>query len=496
MSSFKGTLLICLCVVTVVTANPIHTTGGLNSLPAGNCQFPQESTSPSTTFQSNGKHCNPSDRSCKLHCRPLDFNIWRARLPELTFPIHLAALVLSEFYNAILTQANQHWSLHSPLPSVWIKQSDLELSSPSLHGLVPWPVATNFARKVLPATQTGWTGTSEAEVMYQNGGANQAVGASSLNTNNERSLAPRHLAKPRTMPTAERRDLKKRETLPVTFYTAHASIVPVSVAAPYIKSFFDAIAVRASAEWTSFSESSLFTINGGPLQLTVSCLGASIPWPVLVTAARHFSSLANRSWATTFDAFYTEPETAITIAFSLRLLQQARSGPAGSITGSHALRTTRHLESQSPPVPIPTTPHLNTARTLTLITTSSSPGLKLPRFVRTAAVVPCALAAAQFEDFYNILAMKIETGQLAHREPSKYVSCSLWDFELSFYCDTMIVPLSFVQAFAIDMAKWSSKQFTGFYEATVTGEGPLAGLVFFVKMGLKGQGRFFDGIDV
>ena len=50
------------------------------------------------------------------------------------------------------------------------------------------------------------------------------------------------------------------------------------------------------------------------------------------------------------------------------------------------------------------------------------------------------------------------------------------------------MPLSFVQAFAIDMANWSSRQFTGFYEATVTGEGPLVGLVFLVRMRLKDKG--------
>ena len=144
---------------------------------------------------------------------------------------------------------------------------------------------------------------------------------------------------------------------------------------------------------------------------------------------------------------------------------------------------------------IPSTTHLNTARTLTLIT-PGPPGLRLTHFVKTAALVPCAIAAARFEDFYNIIALKIETGQLVNKAPSKYVTCSLWDFELSFYCDTMIVPLSFVQAFAIDMAEWSSKQFSGFYEATVRGEGPLTGLVFVVKMSLKGKGLLSDGIGV
>lgn len=495
MSSFKDTLFICLCLVTIVTAKPIHTIGSLSSLPTASCLFPQESTSPLSTSQSNGKHGNPSDRSCKLHCRLQDFNRWSAPLLELAFPVHLAAPVLSEFYNAILTHANEQWSKHSPIPSVWTKQRDLELSSPSVHGLVSWSVATNFARKMISATQTGWTGTSE--IIYQNGGANQAVEATSQTANNQRSLASRHVAKPSTISIAERRDLKKRVTLRAISVNVHAALVPVSVAAPYIKDFFDTIAVRASTEWAFFAESPLFTITIGPFQLTVSCLGADVPWPVLASAARHFSSLADRSWAATFDAFYTEPESAATFAFSLRLLQQATVRPAASVTGSHARRTKRLLESQqSPPVPTPTTTttHLNTPRTPTLLSTSSKPGLKLTHFVRTAAVVPCALAATRFEDFYNIIALKIETGEYAHTPPSQYVACSFWDFELTFYCDTMNVPLSFVQAFAIDMAAWSARQFTGFYEAAIMGEGPLAGLIFFVNMRLRSKGRLDDGV--
>ena len=50
------------------------------------------------------------------------------------------------------------------------------------------------------------------------------------------------------------------------------------------------------------------------------------------------------------------------------------------------------------------------------------------------------------------------------------------------------MPLSFVQAFAIDMAAWSARHFTGFYDAQVIGEGALEGLVISVQMRLKGMG--------
>ncbi|KAF6226522.1 hypothetical protein HO133_009388 [Letharia lupina] len=192
-----------------------------------------------------------------------------------------------------------------------------------------------------------------------------------------------------------------------------------------------------------------------------------------VSAAQKYSSYADHLWVNTFDAFYEEAEFGITVALSLRLLQRSTGPRLTAIT----LPPRRSLQRPSPPLR-PRAP-----------TMPPSPAIRVTSFIRTAALVPTALAAAQLEDFYTIIATKIETGQLAHRRPARTVVCSLWDFELVFSCDRIDVPWSFVQAFAIDMAEWSSRQFTGLYEATVRGEGPLSGLVFVVQMRLKGKGR-------
>lgn len=201
---------------------------------------------------------------------------------------------------------------------------------------------------------------------------------------------------------------------------------------------------------------------------------------MLVSVAQKFSALAEDSWVNTFDAYYEESESAITLALSLHLLQRAATA-LDSMTTS--LPTRRNLQRRTL-----SAASSSSSTQLKTRTTPPSPALKLAHFIQTAALVPSALAAAKLEDFYTIIALKIETGQLAHRPPSKTVVCSLWEFELTFSCDSIDVPLSFVQAFAIDMANWSSRQFTGFYEATVAGEGPLSGLVFLVKMGLKDKG--------
>ena len=275
----------------------------------------------------------------------------------------------------------------------------------------------------------------------------------------------------------------KRGSVSPTSLKVYGEIAPISVAAPYVKAFFDAIAAEASNAWTSRSESTLLTVTQGPFQLTVSCLGTKIPWPFLVSAAEKFSSLADRFWVNTFDAYFEDTESDMTIAISLRLLKEARA--LGAMTLSQPGRR-RNLQSRKG-LPAPPTPPLRPRAPNP--SSSMSPGIRIASFVHTTALVPGVLAASKLEDFYTIIATKVETGYFADRAPSKTVAFLLWDFELIFSCDKINVPWSFVQAFAIDMAEWSSRHFTGFYEATGVGEGPLSGLVIFVQMRLRGKGR-------
>lgn len=216
--------------------------------------------------------------------------------------------------------------------------------------------------------------------------------------------------------------------------------------------------------------------------------GAAIPWPLVVSAAQKFSSLAEHQSVNTFDAVYEEHGSAITVAISLHLLQEAKT-LGGLLTTSLPLPSTpptkrtplqhQHQNRSQPPDPTATPPSLKPRA-------PASPSMGMTHFVRLGTLLPVEIAAQQFHDFYTIIALKIETGQLAQRLPSKRLVCSLWDFELVFSCDRIDVPLSFVQAFVIDMAEWSLRGFTGFYDATIKGEGPLAGLVFLVQMRLKG----------
>lgn len=473
-----------LYLVSVLTANPIHTIRELDSVPTTQSQTVHGPRFQFARCNTNGKLWRSSDEPCKLHRRAHDLEIGRDVPYMLVLPIDHAASTFWERYCAILPRVNMQWSLQALLPSLWIRKGELELLLRSVSGPIPWSVVAGFAHKMLCEKQLGWIGTYNN--IDQNTTTDQAVGVTPRDANNQLSL-PQPLTDSRTVSEAKDTLLKKRGQVRLVAFKIYDAIVPLSLAAPYMKAFFDAIAIEAAGAWRSQPQAALLTVTQGPFQLTASCLGARIPWSALALAAQKFSAQTDAFFVNTFDAFYEESGSAITLAFSLRLLQVPVQQAQGPLTLSvPSKRTRRTLHAQTPPTPSTATRHSLHPRSPS---SRLSPQIRVTKFLHTlVAMAPTAVAAAHLEDFYTLIALKIETGQLAHTAPGKKVVCSLWDFELTFSCENMVVPLSFVQAFAIDMAAWSARHFTGFYDAQVIGEGALEGLVISVQMRLKGMG--------
>ncbi len=274
--------------------------------------------------------------------------------------------------------------------------------------------------------------------------------------------------------------LRRDNQIKLVRFTSYSVIVPATIAAVQLRVFFDAVAWEATHHWpTTRERSALFTITQGQFQLTMSCLGGEIPWPVLASAARRFSLLATHLFVYTFDAYYMDVGTFKTVAVSLRLL------------GDHFIPRTRGLQ------PLPKGLHRrgSPSEELSISSKRTTPlpngpiYLSMTKFRTFTALLPTALAIAKLEDFYNLIALKIMTGEFAQLAPAKMMILGQWDFELIISCDKMNVPWSFVEAFCVDMAAASARMFTGFYEATVRGEGPLSGLVFLIKMRLKDTPR-------
>lgn len=259
-------------------------------------------------------------------------------------------------------------------------------------------------------------------------------------------------------------------------YKSYGAIVPTMIVTPQLKTSYDTIVSHANSILLSVPEKALFTITEGPFQFTVSCLGSEIPWSAVAGIAQKLSGLANRGLVESFDAYFTYPDTSITLAVSLRLVSdliQMRSQTQQP--------TRRKLQPRS---------SWSDAVSIIEQRAPGNPQLKMTKFKALTFTIPPTLEAfsremMRFEDFYNIIATKIVTGAFASRPPSKNIILELWNFELHFTCDKMNIPWSFVQAFVIDMADWSSREFSGLYEAVIRGEGALSGLVFLVRMKLK-----------
>ena len=268
--------------------------------------------------------------------------------------------------------------------------------------------------------------------------------------------------------------LAKRNQFSLTHYRTQYTVLPLSTAALYAKFFYDTVAHQAIHIWLSRPQLALLTVTQGPFQLTVSGLGSEIPWSLLAFIAQHLSAAATTGLVNTFDAYYTQSGTSITIAVSLRLIEGV------TLVGPMSISPRERDVSREDKVS--TAPIVSSLQRRA----STGPSMQMIKFTSVNMLVPTALVASILEDFYNIIALKIETGQLADMLPAKEIVLSLWDFELSFSCMTMKIPLSFVYAYAVDMAKLTSMSWTGLYEATIQGGGPLSEVVILVKMKVKG----------
>ncbi|KAL6713810.1 hypothetical protein ACLMJK_008302 [Lecanora helva] len=226
-----------------------------------------------------------------------------------------------------------------------------------------------------------------------------------------------------------------------------------------------------------YRPSALFTVTQGQFQLTVSCMGASVPWSIVTSLARKLSLLTGSQFPSIFDAYYMDTSTSIPLWISFRVI----GTEAASAISSRPRVSIPHRRELAPPA----TP-ASSKRSI-IPRANDNPVLHLTKFKKTLVLLPTALAVSRFEDFYDVIALKIETGQFSNWLPSKQILLQMWDWELEITCDKMSIPWTFVQAWAIYMSHMSSQQFTGFYEAVVRGDGPLNGLVFLVRMQTKNQ---------
>ena len=267
-----------------------------------------------------------------------------------------------------------------------------------------------------------------------------------------------HASAPRMVLPGASEKIDKRVQSPTHFKVqaqkVHLTILPVAVAVRAWTGFFESVKARVLDEkWSPSPSSSLFTISQGGMHLTVSSLGGAVPMELLHFFAGKMLQEASRGWLPVLDLYYVDDATGITVAIALRILNVSmlQLGLPGPSERSVFHATHNYVTHVFPRHSIfkRSTQHLSPVN-----------------FKHLAMITPVTLAARFLEDFYDLIALKIETGVWASEGPLHFIAFTRWNFQLSFFSYAEAVPWDFIQNFAIEMSDYAAKGFTTAFEAT------------------------------
>lgn len=126
--------------------------------------------------------------------------------------------------------------------------------------------------------------------------------------------------------------------------------------------------------------------------------------------------------------------------------------------------------------------------------TKPATAFALQVFRATGLITPVELAARYLEDFYDIIALKVETGFWGSVPPMHNLVLKRWNYELTFFCYSAPVPWEFIQEVALEMSSWAERGFTAEFDALYMAVDNL-GKEIFVSVVMKlVQGNGLDPI--
>ena len=108
--------------------------------------------------------------------------------------------------------------------------------------------------------------------------------------------------------------------------------MPTIASATALKGFWQTISMKALYNaWADETEQALLTMTEGILQATFSSLGRTVSWKFIQDFALEAAEAVQQGWTDTFDAYYVEKMTGVTVWVSFRVL---RVVPASKLKGS------------------------------------------------------------------------------------------------------------------------------------------------------------------
>lgn len=286
---------------------------------------------------------------------------------------------------------------------------------------------------------------------------------------------------------AKRLNLEKRSNgLTLIHATSLRYIIPVEIAAQSLDFFYETIALKASGTWRNLPPERALTITIGNLVLSLLS-DAPISWDFVTHFADTMVHATELGYTNTYDIMSQDPMLSASVAITLRVIDHATGLEARSRntrklevvklysysslhTGPRIRREHEYqsvlrsrsvsvssIKSHKPPALSvkPRTPPLSTA----------SKSFTLEKFHVTAIITPVMIAAQYLEDFYDLIALKIETGFWNSVEPMHSLVLTRWNYRLKFFCYAAPIPWDFIQEVAIDMSEWAARGFTAEYDA-------------------------------
>ena len=266
-------------------------------------------------------------------------------------------------------------------------------------------------------------------------------------------------------------------------------IAPVEIAVKSLDFFYEAIVLKASGAWRNLPQEKTLTFTDGNLALSLLS-DAPIPWNFVIHFANTMAHATEPGVTTTYNIISQDAMLSASVAIALRVIDHAtgfegRSQSSRKFEGVKlytdysfpSLRTKLRvkkqqefqLASRSRSVSVSSTkaresPVLSLEpRTPPLSTVSKV--FRLQKFHVTAIITPITLVASYLEDFYDLIALKVETGFWNSVPPMHSLVLKRWNYQLKFFCYAAPVPWDFIQEVAIDMSEWAAKGFTAQFDA-------------------------------
>ncbi|KAL8824647.1 MAG: hypothetical protein Q9191_004911 [Dirinaria sp. TL-2023a] len=198
-----------------------------------------------------------------------------------------------------------------------------------------------------------------------------------------------------------------------------------------------------------------------------------IPWEFVIRFATKMFNAAMLGFAGTYEILYADEDMGQMVTVTLRVIDHRNpSGARSDKRNALPAAVDSALSSVAPAPP----GHAQKLKSHHLSITKRGNAPFAPiQFKHVAMITPVSVAARYLEDFYDVIALNIETGAWTAREPLHFIIFQQWNFKLTFFSYAQAVPWDFIQNFVIEMSDYAAKGFTSQYDAqfgaeTATGQ--------------------------